>query len=78
MQMTLGGDCEAAFNANDTAQQREMMGRMDGGGALEQYSKELAQELDDEQGGDVALNDRQKENASVVYVHVAVGGGAGG
>ena len=78
MQMTLGGDCEAAFNANDTAQQRELMGRMEEGGALEQYGKELAQKLDDEQGGYVALNDRQKENASVMYVNVAVGGGAGG
>ena len=78
MQMTLGGNCEAAFHANDTAQQRELMGRMEEGGALEQYGKELAQKLDDEQGGYVALNDRQKENASVVNMHVAVGGGVAG
>ena len=74
MQMTLGGDCEAAFNAKDTAQQRERMGRMEVGGALEQYSKELAQELDDEQGGDVTLDDGEEVYAAVVDVHVAAVG----
>ena len=74
MQMTLGGNCEAAFHANDTAQQRELMGRMEEGGALEQYGKELAKELDDEQGGDVALDHGEEVYAAVVDVYVAAVG----